>query len=219
MATVTSYSTLKDAITEETDGRALTASLDRYIQSAEGDIRAFLYRNPVSPMRARATISIGGEYVAAPADMVRPISAEVTVDTTTTYLDYVSPENLSKMQGKFTGATSPYAFTRMGDDLRFYPEPETTYSAVLHYYQVIASLDDTTTTNWLLDSFPNVYQAGALYYAYRDMPDIEKAGLMKGIFEEALQLVESFYPEHDDEVALSVDPAMLTRRWNWQTFP
>lgn len=217
MATVTSYSTLKDAITEETDGRALTASLDRYIQSAEGDIRAFLYKNPVRPMRERATISIDGEYVSAPAGIVRPIAVEATIDSKVVYIPYVSPENLSKMQGKDTGSTAPYAFTQLGGVLRFYPTPETTYSAVLHYYQSVSSLSDSNTTTWLLDDFPNVYQAGALYYAYRDMPDIEKAGLMKGVFEEALQLILNVYPEHDEEVTLSVDPDMLTGRWNWQT--
>ena len=218
MATVTSYSALKDAVTEETDGRAVASSLDRYIQSAEGDIRAFLYRNPVSPMRARETISINGEYVAAPASLVRPIAVEATVGTKTVYIDYVSPENLSKMQGKDTGATSPYAFTRVGNELRFYPVPETTYSAVLHFYQVIAPLNDSNTSNWLLEDFPNVYQAGALYYAYRDMPDIEKAGLMKGVFEEALQLVLNLYPDHDDEVSLAVDPDMIAGRLSWSTW-
>lgn len=216
MATVTNYTTLKDAITEETDGRAATASLDRYIQSAEGEIRAFLYRNPVTPMRARATISIDDEYVSAPTSIVRPIAVEVTIDTKVVYLPYVSPENLSKMQGKDTFTTDPYAFTRIGNELRFFPTPEETYSAVLHYYEALPSLSASNTSTWLLEEFPNAYQAGALYYAYRDMPDIEKAGLMKGIFDEALQQVLGVYPEHDDEVTLSVDPDMMLGSWTWQ---
>lgn len=216
MATVTNYTTLKDAITEETDGRAATASLDRYIQSAEGEIRAFLYRNPVTPMRARTDLSIDGEYVAAPTAIVRPITIEVTVDTKVLYLPYVSPENLSKMQGKDTYSTAPYAFTRIGNELRFFPTPEATYSAVLHYYEALPPLSGSNASTWLLEEFPNVYQAGALYYAYRDMPDIEKAGLMKGIFDEALQQVLSVYPEHDDEVTLAVDPDMMLGSWIWQ---
>ena len=89
---------------------------------------------------------------------------------------------------------------------------------MLHYYQTLAALSDSNTTTWLLDAFPNVYQSGALYYAYRDMPDIEKAGLMKGVFEDALQQVADSYPEHDDEVTLSVDPDLVaTGRFNWRT--
>lgn len=217
MALVTSYSTLKDAITEETDGRALTANLDRYIQSAEGEIKAYLHRQPVHPMRARTTISIDGEYVAAPVAMVRPIAVEVTVSDKVLYLPFTTPENLSKMQGKVTGATSPYAFSRVGSDLRFYPVPTEAFSAVLHYFQTIPALTDSNTTTWLLDEFPNVYHAGALYYAYRDMPDVEKASLMKSVFDDALAQVLNSYPEHDDEVTLSVDPDMIMGRWNWQT--
>lgn len=209
MALVTSYSTLKSAITEETDGRALTASLDRYIQMAEGEIRAFLAINPVRPMRARTTLSISSEYVAAPADMVRPVSAEIAVDGVRSYLPYVSPESLSRMQGKVIGTNAPYAFTRVGDELRFYPVPTSIYTGSLHYFEAVPALNDGSPTNWLIAAFPNAYQSGALYYAYRDMPDIEKASLMKAVFEETLQQIAASYPEHDEEVSLSVDPHML----------
>jgi hypothetical protein len=217
MALVTSYETLKTAITEETDGRAQTASLDRYIQSAEGEIKAYLHTAPVHPMRARTTISIDGEYVAAPVAMVRPIAVEVTISDRVVYLPFVAPENLSKMQSKDTGSNDPYAFTRIGSELRFYPVPESTFSAVLHYYQTIPALTDSNTTTWLLDEFPNVYHAGALYYAYRDMPDVEKAGLMKSVFDDALVQVLNSYPEHDDETTLSVDPSMIMGLRQWQT--
>ena len=115
----------------------------------------------------------------APASLVRPIAVEATVGTKAVYIDYVSPENLSKMQGKDTGATSPYAFTRVGNELR-----GSTRFPKRPIRRCCISTGDCpsqrlTTRATGYEDFLNVYQAGALYYAYRDMPDIEKAGLMK----------------------------------------
>ena len=41
---------------------------------------------------------------------------------------------------------------------------------------------------------------------------------MKGVFEEALQLVLNLYPDRDDEVSLAVDPDMIAGRLSWSTW-
>ena len=211
-----SYSALQDAITEETDGRANASALARFIRQAEGEIKVFLARNPLRPMRARSDITINAEYVAGPTDMVRPISIEATSDSGKMRVPYVANEALSRMQGKWLFDNRPYAFTREGDDLRFYPVPTTSYVGKLFYFQELPALSSSNQTNWLLTAFPHVYLAGSVYYAYRDMPDIEKASAMKSIFDEALQRLADAYPEPEDEATLSVDPDMLQRRWLWQ---
>ena len=215
---IDTYTKLKDAVSAETDGRANSAALDRFINQAEGEIRAFLRVNPVRPMRERLTITISSEYLAAPGDMVRPIFVEVVDGTAKYKLPYVAPENLSEMQGKDTFETRPYAFTREGSDLRFYPAPVSSYSGTLFYFEELPSLGDSSATNWLLSDFPHVYQAGALYYAYRDMPDIEKAQLMKAVFEEGLQMIAAAYPEPDNEVTLAVDPAITAAGARWSIY-
>lgn len=208
------YASLVAAITEETDGRANSDALARFIKQAEGEIQVFLAKNPVRPMRTRGTISINGEYVAAPTDMVRPIAVEATSDSGTLYVSYVANENLSRMQGKYLANNKPYAFTREGNDLRFYPAPTQTYAGTLFYFQKLDGISAANSSNWLLAEYPHIYLAGALYYAYRDMPDIEKAGLMKSLFGEGLARLADAYPEPINEVTLSVDADMLPRRWS-----
>jgi hypothetical protein len=109
----------------------------------------------------------------------------------------------------------PFAFTREGDDLRFYPVPTTSYSGTLFYYEKLPGISSANQTNWLLLEYPHIYQAGALYYAYRDMPDIDKAGLMKQIFDEGLDRLSAAYPSPANEAILSVEPDMLSWRWSW----
>ena len=212
-----SYSTLRDAITAETDGRANTASLDRFIKQAEDDIRLFLKKYPLRPMRARTSLTFSSEYTAAPTNMVLPISIEATDPTGFIYrLPYIAPENISAMQGKYLFDNRPFAFTREGDELRIYPVPTTTYAAKLFYYEDLTGISAANSSNWLLADHPTTYFTGALYYAYRDMPDIQKATLMKELFEESLGKLRDAYPEPSNQVTLSVDPSMLQRRWLWQ---
>lgn len=214
---ISTYTDLRDAITAETDGRANSASLDRFIKQAETEIRMFLRKNPVRPMRTRVSTVVNAEFINAPLDMVKPISMEITTLEGQKYrLPSIDSENLSKMQGKYLFDNRPYAFTREGDELRFYPVPLYSYPALLFYFQDLPPISTDASSNWLLEEFPQIYLAGTLYYAYRDMPDIEKAGLMKGIFEEQLSRLADAYPEASNEVTLSVDPDMLQRRWLWQ---
>lgn len=212
---IDSYAALVEAITEETDGRANTAAIDRFIKQAEGEIQVFLARNPVRPMRTRSSLVIDDEYVASPTDMVKPINVEAVNGTTKFRVPHVAQENLSAMQARAAYDNQPYAFTREGDDLRFYPAPTQVYSGTLFYYAKLPGISSANTTNWLLSEYPHIYLAGALYYAYRDMPDIEKAGLMKGIFDEGLDRLSMAYPEADNEVTLGVDPAMFMGSRTW----
>ena len=211
-----SYDKLKAAITEETDGRANSSALDRFIKQAEGEIQIFLARNPVRPMRTRTDITINAEYIDGPTDMVRPVSVEATSDSVKSRVPFVETENLSAMQGKALSDNKPQAFTREGDELRFYPVPTSIYAGTLIYYARLPGISAASSTNWLLAAYPHIYLTGAHYYAYRDEPDIEKASLMKGLFDEGLESLKLAYPNPENEVTLSVDSGLLQRRWQWQ---
>jgi hypothetical protein len=211
------YTKLKDAITEETDGRANSAALDRFIKQAEGEIQIFLANNPVRPMRTRTDITINAEYIDTPADMVRPITVEATADGVKRRVRFVENENISEAQAGSRSDNRPYVFSREVDELRFYPVPTASYAGVLFYYQRLVGISDANSSNWLLAEYPHIYLAGALYYAYRDQPDIEKAGLMKGIFDEGLERLKMAYPNPGNEVTLSAEIDIQSGRLQWLT--
>lgn len=213
-----SYTKLKVRITDETDGRADDTALDSFILSAEAEIRRFLADSPVRPMRTRSSLTVATEYVTCPTGMVRPISVEVTLaDSTKRRVPFVSPERLSQAQVEASSLEYPVMFTREGEELRFWPVPATSLTGDIFYFQRLEGISEANQSNWMLDDHPDVYLAGSLYYAYRHMPDIEKASLMKGIFEEALSRVAYAYPDPADETTMVPDPTLeLMGRYSWQ---
>jgi hypothetical protein len=62
-----------------------------------------------------------------------------------------------------TGRPKGYTYTSSGLELA--PVPDSAYTLKLYYYQRITSLSGTTTTNWLLQYFPNLYLFGSLVAA------------------------------------------------------
>lgn len=216
---IDSWNTLKEFIVEETDGRAANDQLSAYIRRAESRIRRALAIKPVKPMRTSVSVIITGETLLAPADMVRPWALELADGDNRFECEFVEPENMTALQAHndacaltYTGQGGdgyfPRYFTLSGTDLRFWPAQSAAILGTLFYYQQLAPLSDSNQTNWLLDAHPDVYLDGSLYYAYRAMPDIEKASLMKGIFEEALSEVLEAYPDPASRFTMSVDPML-----------
>lgn len=210
-----SYNDLLSAITDETDGRADSTALSRFVRMAESDIRRALAREPVRPMRTRTDLTVDAEYVLAPTTMVRPISVELSDGTTTRRVPFIESETVSRR--KVVASAFPEFFTREGDYLRFSPTPDVSYTGQLLYFDGLTALDSSNQTNWLFAEYPDIYLNGGLYYAYRYQPDIEKAALMKGLFDEGLMALAGAYPEPPSEAVLTVDVGLLAARATWQT--
>lgn len=221
---IDSWNTLKDYISEETDGRADSNQLAAYIRRAEGRIRRALAIRPVAPMQTSTSFSVTWETASGPADMVRPFALELTDGSNRQEIEFIARENLTALQ-PFNVARSqsypstvgdgsfPRYYTLIDQTLRFWPAQTATLTGTLYYYQQLPSLSETVQSNWMLADHPDVYLDGALYYAYRAMPDIEKASLMKGIFEEALSEALESYPNPANRMTLTVDPALSFQRF------
>lgn len=227
---IDSWSTLKSYITEETDGRADSDQLAAYIRRAEGRIKRALAMRPVSPMQTSVSIAVTGETAAAPDDMVRPFALELTDGVNRQEIEFVERENLTAFQrfnsarvnsyqGTDSGSNFPRYYTLIDKTLRFWPAQTNALSGTLYYFQQLPVLSESNQTNWLLLDHPDVYLDGALYYAYRAMPDIEKASLMKGIFEESLSEALEAYPDPANRAHLQVDQAMTSLRFQWPYAP
>jgi hypothetical protein len=211
---IATYGDLLDAITEETDGRADDGRLARFVRSAESYINAFLRANPVRPMMNRAPITVDAEFVAAPSDMIRPFGVELNDGERTCEVKFADTVDLTAWQSLPRCDGAPKRFTMHGGELRFWPVPAASYPANLFYYQTLPHLKDAGQSNWLLDEFPNVYLEGGLYYAYRDMPDIEKASALKELFDQSLASVADAYPKPANMTQLGHDSAMIPRNYD-----
>ncbi len=74
----------------------------------------------------------------------------------------------SEMQNRPAGhiAGTPLYYTLLGDTIRLGPVPDAVLTLELQYFADIPELDETTTTNWLLDGHPDIYLHGALHQAH-----------------------------------------------------
>jgi hypothetical protein len=216
------WNTLKDQITEETDGRADSTQLAAYIRRAETRIRRALAIKPVEPMRTSVSLSIAGETASAPADMVKPWAIEMVDGGNRIECEYIEREKFTALQAQndrraltYAGDTGyfPRYFTLINTELRFWPAQSATIQGTLYYFQQLAALSENNQTNWMLTQHPDVYLDGSLYYAYRAMPDIEKASLMKDIFEQSLSEMLESYPDPASRFTMSMDPMLSAQRF------
>jgi hypothetical protein len=103
-------------------------------------------------------------------------------------LEYVTPEY---MNWRFTVSDSslPTVFTIEGSTLTVRPTNDS--NLTLEYFQKIPSLA-SSSTNWLLTAYPDLYLYGSLYQAYEFIRDYESSAFRKAqrdeIFDEILIL-------------------------------
>lgn len=80
-----------------------------------------------------------------------------------------------------TGTPSHYAIE--GENILFGPTPSSSQTIKGTYYATITPLNSTDTTNWLLTDHPDLYLAGAMYYAHLFLMDEQRALLFKSKME------------------------------------
>lgn len=214
---ITDYATLQSTIQDHLDdSTTLTAArVQTCIQLAEGEINQALTQGleqgrKIRPMVARSDITISTEYKTiptTPAEMALPVSIEITSIADQPWrITYVDPDALVEMKqqeslyrseiAQMLGSTDtpPKHYTIVGTELRFFPVPETSYTAEFSRYCRLPALSDDNTTNWLLTAFPNVYLYAAL--AQASMLDVNAAGaeVWDAAFQRAMAGVLAAYP-------------------------
>lgn len=83
----------------------------------------------------------------------------------------------------------PLKFAVVGSNFQVRPIPDNGRTAKLYYYQDLASLSDTNTSNWLLLSCPNIYLYGSCLELTPYLGDDERIQVWKGAFDEAIGLL------------------------------
>ena len=156
---ITTYATLKAAITNWTHRAGLTDYLDEFIDLTEARLSRELH---MSEMETRATITADAEYIALPSGAMEIRNVQVNTSPVQT-VNYRTPQ---QMDAANTGeAGTPRFYTIIGNEFQLYPVP-TSSTLEVTYYKSITPLDDTNTSNFLLTSHPEIYLHGCLYHAY-----------------------------------------------------
>jgi len=179
--TVSTYAGLQ-ALVASTIGRSDTAaSVADWIALAEARIGREL---PVDRMLARETATLTGEFGTVPTDFLAPLVMRLTTGTKQR-LRYLTMSQMAELQE--AGGDGPVqAYARIGSEFWFYPVPSGSDTAELIYYAAIPALSDSTTTNWLLTSHPDVYFRATMLEA--------------GLFYEEQTLIQTYSPLFSDAI-------------------
>ena len=113
------------------------------------------------------TVTINAETVTVPTGFISVRSFYI-LSGNKYPLEYLTPSNLFETRGgSRTGR--PRAYTIEADNeteqFRFGPSPDTSYTGYLSYYKAFNALSDSNTSNYILNSHPNIYLYGSLYHA------------------------------------------------------
>lgn len=170
------YTELKNAVNDWLKRSELESKTANFVQLAEAHFNRCIR---VPEMEARVTISANGETASLPDNFLALREVHLEGATTERPLKYVTPQELSYIENSgYSG--NPFAFTILDGQLKLFPEPSAELNLDLVYIQKIPELSDENTSNWLLESHPDIYlycallQAEGFLYNDRRMPIWER---------------------------------------------
>jgi hypothetical protein len=163
---IDSYSALRTAIITWTHRQDLGAAIDDFIDLTENRLNRDLR---VSQMEVRATAPADSEYLALPTDFLAIRNIQLNTSPVQE-LVYVTPAEMDRLAQTFQSLNR---YTIVGDEIQL--NTTSSSSIEISYYAKIPALDDTNTTNWVINTHPDVYLYGCLAEAFSYIQNDEQA--------------------------------------------
>lgn len=157
MAAITDYASLKAAIATKLIRTDLTTEIVDWVSLAEARLNRECGQQETS-----VELSASSQKTALPADCDEVVSLHLK-DT-----HGLEPMSVERLYASYAGVTSgePLFYAIEGSNIVLGPSPGGTYTLVLLYRQKLDVLSDANTTNWIIDSHPDLYFQAVLKEAY-----------------------------------------------------
>lgn len=178
------YAELQTAIADTLMRGDLTTVIPRFIEHAESE---FNRRLRVRQMIARSTAPLSGEdHIPLPPGWLEARNIQMNGDPRRR-LEYVTLDRADMLrQQQVEGPVSFYTIS--GSQIEFIPTPPASGDVVeMTYYEKIPALSGGATTNWLLDSWSDLYLYESLKHSAPYLKDDQRtvfAELAAGILEQ-----------------------------------
>ena len=157
---IANYDELKIAVANWVDRADLTSKVPDFIMLGEARINRHLRVRQMEHRSQMSTIA-DTEYYGLPPGWLKGRTLKIikAYGSQDKDLEYTTPENMDVIGvRKFSGgAALPVYYTVSGNELRFMPKPDAIYTIETIYYKKAASLGTVTTTNAILEDFPDIY--------------------------------------------------------------
>lgn len=153
---ITSYSTLKSAISAWTHRADLASVLDDFIDLTEARLNRELR---VSQQETNTTLT-ATETIDFPTGLLELRNIKLNT-TPVRELLYITPAEMDRLD---TTGEETSTYTIVGNQIRLNAASDT--DIAITYYAKIPALSDSNTSNWLLEAHAEVYLYGCLAEAY-----------------------------------------------------
>jgi hypothetical protein len=197
------YQGLCNKIADTLNRQDLTAVIPDFVVLATSRIQRDMARVRHPYMIGRSQATVIDNYVPLPNDFVS-IHQLMFQDTSQSFV-YVSPDQSKDVLARgwdnmappstqttydHSGLTTYY--TIIGNRIRIFPAPGQTNPDKLDlwYYQRLNPLNNTTTTNWVLSRYPDLYLYGSLLHSAPYLKDDERIALWDGIYKTVMADIE-----------------------------
>ena len=184
---ITNYSELKTSIANFLARDDLTAQIPDFISLAESRMSREMNARS-QEKRATATLVSGDAYVSLPTDL-RSIRLVKLNTSPKEVLEYYTPAKLDELYAS-NAQGKPRAYTIIGGEIKFAPEPDSSYTAEIVYQEGVPDLSDSNSTNEILTRHPDAYLYGSLAAASVYLMDDQKTTVYEQLFTRAIDEVK-----------------------------
>lgn len=184
---ITNYSELQTSIANFLARDDLTTQIPDFISLAESRMSRELQARS-QEKRATANLTGGDAFVSLPTDL-RSVRLVKLNTSPKEVLEYYTPAKLDELYAS-NSQGKPRAYTIIGGEIKFAPNPDTTYTAELVYMEGIPDLSDSNSTNIILTRHPDAYLYGALAAASVYLMDDQKTTVYEQLFTRAIDEIK-----------------------------
>jgi hypothetical protein len=172
----------------------LTAVIPDFVTLATTRIQRDMARVKHPFMVKRAQASVIDNYVPLPTDYISVY--QMMDQDTSVNIDYISPDQTKNVYAGTSfvsrNNSKQIYYTIIGNRIRLYPIPgQTTPDTLdLWYYARLTPLNNTTTTNWVLSRYPDLYLYGSLLHSAPYLKADERMSVWEGAYQTILADIE-----------------------------
>ncbi len=182
---LTNYTELQASVADFLNRSDLTDVIPDFIRMTEAELNRVLRTREMS-VRTQGPIS--KQYVKLPVDFLGLRNIEL-MTSPVTVLEYRNLQNLDAHRA-LDATGKPIYYSIMQNNIEFAPVPDSEYTLEIVYYQALPALADNTT-NWLLDSHPDIYLYGSLLQSAPYLQADERIGVWAGKFQQILEQLKT----------------------------
>tara|TARA_B100000963_G_scaffold251356_1_gene220230 strand:+ start:1159 stop:1779 length:621 start_codon:yes stop_codon:yes gene_type:complete len=181
---LSNYSELQTEIANFLNRDDLTSQIPTFIRLAEARMNRDLRH---WRMERRSTNSVDTQYTGLPSDFIGPI--RITLDTSATkVLDVAGTQEISTLRANASNTKGTPAYYALIDgSLEVFPSPDKAYTMEMLYYGTITPLSTTSTTNWVITNYPDLYLYSTLLQSAPYLMEDERIQVWASFYASAVE--------------------------------